>query len=158
RASGGGARVQRHHTPEDREYSEDRDAALKIISWFSMDRVRNAKVLVVGAGAIGNEVLKNLALLGVGNIYIFDRDTIEMSNLSRSVLFRARDNGHPKAIRAARSVLDLNPNVRAYYKVGDLNRDLGEGFIANMDAVIGCLDSLHARFLLNRLCFRAGTP
>jgi molybdopterin/thiamine biosynthesis adenylyltransferase len=150
--------VQRHQTPEDREYSEDRDAALKIISWFSMDRVRNAKVLVVGAGAIGNEVLKNLALLGVGNIYIFDRDTIEMSNLSRSVLFRARDNGHPKAIRAARSVVDLNPNVCAYYKVGDLSRDLGEGFIANMDAVIGCLDSLHARFLLNRLCFRAGTP
>jgi adenylyltransferase/sulfurtransferase len=150
--------MQSDRTLEDQEYSADRDAALKIISWFSLDRVRNAKVLVVGAGAIGNEVLKNLALLGAGTVYIFDRDTIEMSNLSRSVLFRAKDNKQPKAVTAALSVLDLNPNVRTYYKVGDLNRDLGEGFILKMDAVIGCLDSLHARFLLNRLCFRAGKP
>lgn len=140
------------------DYSSDRDGALKLISWFSLERVRAARVLVVGAGAIGNEVLKNLALLGVGNIYIFDRDCVQLSNLSRSVLYRAKDEKHPKAITAARAVLDLNPNVNAYYKKGDLRRDLGEATIRSMDAVIGCVDSVEARYLLNRLCFRAGRP
>ena len=79
------------------DFQNDRDATLKLIDWFNISRIQSAKVLVVGAGAIGNEVLKNLALLGIGNIFIFDRDTIEMSNLSRSILYRASDSGRPKA-------------------------------------------------------------
>ncbi|HEY0367356.1 MAG TPA: ThiF family adenylyltransferase, partial [Pyrinomonadaceae bacterium] len=91
------------------DYRNDRDASLKLIDWFDVERVRAAKILVVGAGAIGNEALKNLALLGIGHIFIVDRDTIEMSNLSRSVLYRATDNGKDKAEVAARAVRELNP-------------------------------------------------
>lgn len=58
------------------------------LSWYKAEVVKNAKVMVVGAGALGNEVLKNLALFGVGNIFIVDFDTIEYSNLTRSVLYR----------------------------------------------------------------------
>jgi len=143
---------------DDAAYSGDRDAALKNISWFSMTRVKSSRVLVVGAGAIGNEVIKNLALLGVGHIYVFDRDHIEMSNLSRSILYRERDAGQPKAAVAARAVAEINPTVKVAYKIGDLVSDLGEGFLLTMDVVIGCLDSIEARYLLNRLCFRAGVP
>src|SRR5678815_19513 len=101
--------------PESRQlidFRNDRDATLKLIDWFDIERVRSAKVLVIGAGAIGNEVLKNLALLGIGHIFIFDRDTIEMSNLSRSVLYRAADSGKDKAETAAKAVCALNPNVK----------------------------------------------
>lgn len=60
-----------------------------------------AKVLVIGAGQLGNEIIKNLALLGVGNVLIADKDCIEHSNLSRSVLYREGDIGKPKANVAA---------------------------------------------------------
>src|SRR3954466_3490505 len=75
----------------------DRYGRLRLIPWWRQELLAAARVLVVGAGALGNEVLKNLALLGVGTVYVIDIDTIEASNLSRSVLFRAEDGGLPKA-------------------------------------------------------------
>jgi hypothetical protein len=64
----------------------DRQGTFDFISWWERDKVRDARVLVVGAGALGNEVIKNLALMGVGHLFIVDFDTIEAANLSRSVL------------------------------------------------------------------------
>ena len=69
---------------------DDRYGRLRLIPWWRQERLAAAKVLVVGAGALGNEVLKNLALIGVGTIVVIDLDEVEPSNLSRSVLFRAR--------------------------------------------------------------------
>lgn len=131
-----------------------------LLSWYKMDTVRNAKVMVVGAGALGNEVLKNLALFGVGNIYIVDFDTIEYSNLTRSVLFREddADKGYYKAEVAARKVREINPNINVQYICGKLNTDVGLGLYRQMDVVIGCLDSRLARLQLNRLCMRADVP
>src|SRR6476469_2190857 len=91
---------------------DDRYSRLRLISWWEQDKLRAAKVLVVGAGALGNEVLKNLALLGVGRIVALDFDHIENSNLTRSVLFRARDRGRPKAEAAAEALRDINPDCR----------------------------------------------
>src|SRR4051794_34828877 len=79
----------------------DRYGRLRLIPWWRQERLAAAKVLVVGAGALGNEVLKNIALLGVGTTYLIDFDTVETSNLSRSVLFRHGDGGRPKAEVAA---------------------------------------------------------
>src|SRR5262249_5938514 len=75
----------------------DRYSRLRLISWWRQERLREARVLVVGAGALGNEVLKNLALVGLGTIEVIDLDVVEPSNLSRSVLFRGEDGGRPKA-------------------------------------------------------------
>ncbi len=72
---------------------DDRYSRLRLISWWRQEKLAAAKVLVVGAGALGNEVIKNLALLGVGTTYVIDLDEVEPSNLSRSVLFRAEDGG-----------------------------------------------------------------
>ena len=66
--------------------TEGRFARLEAIEWWDQSLLRNARILVVGAGALGNEIIKNLALLGVGNVIIVDMDRIELSNLSRSVL------------------------------------------------------------------------
>jgi len=140
------------------DFENDRDAVLKLIDWFDIERVRSARVLVVGAGAIGNEVLKNLALLGVGHVLVFDRDTIEMSNLSRSILYRATDNGQPKAATAARAVREINPTVKAGCRNGDITLDLGLGLLRRMDVVIGCLDNREARLYINRACWKVGRP
>ena len=140
------------------DYRNDRDAPLKLIEWFDVERVRSARILVIGAGAIGNEALKNLALLGIGHIFILDRDTIEMSNLSRSVLFRASDSGKDKVEVAARAVRELNPNVKTTYRKADVTLDVGLGLLRHMDVVIGCLDNNQARLYINRACWKVGKP
>src|SRR5215510_11251402 len=90
----------------------DRYGRFRLISWWRQEKLAAARVLVVGAGALGNEVLKNLALLGVGHVFIIDYDTIESTNLTRSVLYRAGDEGQPKAHRAAAAVKRINPDVK----------------------------------------------
>ena len=127
----------------------DRYHTFGFISWWQQEVVRNATVMVVGAGALGNEVLKNLALMGIGNLLIVDFDTIEDANLSRSVLFREGDRGRPKAEVAAEAVKRLNPdvNVKAWY--GDINYEMGLGVFRHIDVVIGCLDNREARLSLS---------
>ncbi|HEV3041052.1 MAG TPA: ThiF family adenylyltransferase [Candidatus Angelobacter sp.] len=137
---------------------EDRYSRQRLIPSWDQEKVSNAKILVAGAGALGNEVLKNLALLGSGHILIVDFDRVEVSNLSRSVLFREDDLGLPKASTAARALQRLNPEIFVEAIDGDLECDLGLGEIRAYDIVLGCLDSIYARWLLNRACQRAGRP
>ena len=137
---------------------DDRYASLRLIPWWRQDRLQAARVLVVGAGALGNEVLKNLALVGVGTVVVIDMDTVEPANLSRSVLFRMDDGGKPKAEVAAGRAGEINPEVRFVPVVGDVIHDLGLGVFAEVDVVIGCLDNREARLWVNRQCWKVGTP
>lgn len=129
-----------------------------LLSWFKKDKVKNARVLVAGAGALGNEVVKDLALFGVGHIYVVDFDQIEISNLTRSVLFREEDvyNHSYKADIVAKRAMEINPQINVIPIVGNLFSEVGLGLYRAADVVIGCLDSRIARYLLNRLCMRAG--
>ncbi len=136
----------------------DRYHTFGYISWWRQDIVRNATVLVVGAGALGNEVIKNLALMGIGNILIADFDRIEDSNLSRSVLFRETDNGRRKVDAAAAAVKELNPDVNVKAWHGDINYEMGLGVYRHVDAVIGCLDNREARLSINRSSWAVGRP
>ncbi|MBP6805800.1 MAG: ThiF family adenylyltransferase, partial [Chloroflexi bacterium] len=136
----------------------DRYHTFSYISWWQQEVVRNARVLVVGAGALGNEVLKNLALMGIGNLMIADFDTIEDSNLSRSVLFRAKDNGRRKVDAAAEAVKELNPDVNVLTWHGDINFELGMGVFRHVDVIIGCLDNREARLSINRMSWAIGKP
>lgn len=137
---------------------EDRYGALQLIPWWKQEVLRRAHLLVVGAGALGNEVLKNLALLGVGRLTIVDFDRIEASNLARSVLFRARDRGRSKAAAAAEAVRDLNPDVAVRPIDGDVLTDVGLGLFLDADVVVGCLDNREARLWVNRCCWKTGRP
>ncbi len=136
----------------------DRGGTFELISWWEREKVHAARVLVVGAGALGNEVLKNLALMGVGHLFVVDFDTIEAANLSRSVLFREGDAGRSKAEVAAARVRALNPEVHVQYLHGDVTSQLGLGVIRRMDAVVGCLDNREARLAINRFCYWSGKP
>lgn len=129
-----------------------------LLSWFKKEKVKNARVLVAGAGALGNEVVKNLALFGVGHIFVVDFDQIEISNLTRSVLFREADAySHAyKAEVVAKRAMEINPQIKVTPIVGNLFSEVGFGVYRTVDVVIGCLDSRIARYQLNRLCMRAG--
>lgn len=130
------------------------------ISWWNQDKLRKAKVMVVGAGALGNETLKNLALLGIGNIFIADFDEVSTSNLSRSILFRPTDEGQRKAKVAAERTksLCLSDDVKIDWFHGDVVWELGTGAFREMDVVLGCLDNVETRFAINRQCWLANTP
>jgi molybdopterin/thiamine biosynthesis adenylyltransferase/DNA-binding transcriptional regulator YhcF (GntR family) len=136
----------------------DRQGTFELISWWEREKVAKARVLVVGAGALGNEVVKNLALMGVGNVFILDFDTIEMANLSRSVLYRESDTGRRKAEVAAAKLKDLNPNVRVQYLHADVTTQLGLGIIRRMDVIVGCLDNREARLAVNRFAHWMNKP
>ena len=115
---------------------DDRYSRLRLIPWWRQERLAAAKVLVVGAGALGNEVLKNLALIGVGTVIVIDLDAVEPSNLSRSVLFRVQDGGRAKAEVAAQRAGEINPDVTFHPIRGDVITDLGLGLFADVDVVM----------------------
>jgi molybdopterin/thiamine biosynthesis adenylyltransferase len=137
---------------------DDRFHRFKLIGWWDQKKLAEAKVLVIGAGALGNEIVKNLALLGVGHILIADLDRIENSNLSRSVLYRAADNGQYKATVAARSAMEIYPQLKAHAFNGNVVYDLGLGVFRWADVVIGGLDNREARLAINRACWKVGKP
>lgn len=137
---------------------DDRYARLRLIAWWRQDRLKRSRVLVVGAGALGNEAIKNFALLGAGTIVVIDKDEVEASNLSRSVLFRQEDGGKPKAEVAARRASELNPDSRLIPIQGDVLDDLGLGVFREIDVVVGCLDNREARLWVNRQCWKTSTP
>jgi adenylyltransferase/sulfurtransferase len=136
----------------------DRYGTFGFISWWEQARVRAATVMVVGAGALGNEVLKGLALMGIGRLFIVDFDTVEPGNLSRCVLFRQADSGRRKADAAAEAIKALNPDVVVQAFHGDINHDLGLGVFRRMDVIVGCLDNREARLSINRGCYQIGKP
>lgn len=140
------------------DLDDDRYDRLRLLADCDPERLRRARVLLAGVGALGNEVAKTCALLGVGAIVCVDRDTVAVSNLTRSVLFRAADAGQPKATVAAARVRELNPDVAATAIVADLDGGLGIGTLRDCAVVFGCVDSREARVSLNAACFHAGVP
>ncbi len=123
-----------------------------LIDWFSQERVSRQSICVVGAGAVGNEVIKSLTLLGVGKIEIIDFDLIEEHNLTKSVLFRPEDVGKSKAEVAALRASELDPNVVIGYRHGDVTALLSITNARGFDCIISCVDNFEARLRINELC------
>jgi adenylyltransferase/sulfurtransferase len=139
------------------ELDEDgRFSRFELIGWWDQARLAAAKVVVIGAGAIGNEIIKNLALLGVGNVFLADFDTIENSNLSRSVLFRTEDCGRRKVDVAAESARQIYPDQRICPFHGNVVYDLGLGIYRWADVILGGLDNREARVAINLAAARMG--
>ena len=130
---------------------------LQSLGW-EVKKFRHAWIMVIGAGALGNEVLKNLALIGVGNILLVDFDVVEHSNLARSVLYRESDctGDQLKVDVAARRLRDLNPDLNVVTINGDISIDVGWGVFRRMDVIIGCVDNRLARLYINRIAHRLG--
>ena len=140
------------------DFEEDRYSRLRLIPWWDQERLKNATIMVVGAGAIGNELIKNLTLLGIGRILIYDMDSIENTNLTRSVLYRAKDVGRYKAEVAAERAREMNPDVKAKAFIANIIDDVGLGVFRRMDVVLGGLDNREARLSINQSCYKVDRP
>jgi len=132
------------------------DRQLRIDGW-DQERLFRSSVMVVGIGATGCEVSKNLALMGVGRLILIDNDVVELSNLSRQMLFSDEDIGKPKAPTAAEKLRKMNPwlNVEAYFE--DVRRVAGEKF-EEVDVLVSCLDNWPSRRWLNSLAVELNKP
>ncbi|MFH1056297.1 MAG: ThiF family adenylyltransferase [Candidatus Micrarchaeota archaeon] len=129
---------------------DDRFDRQKRVKGWDQQKVSNARILVVGGGALGNEVVKLLLQLGANDITVVDHDNIVKANLNRCIFFTEKD-AEEKALKAevlAREAKKVNPNatVKAVPKMIEL---VGEDFFGNFDVAFGCLDNLAARMHLN---------
>ncbi|XP_073328015.1 SUMO-activating enzyme subunit 2 isoform X1 [Pagrus major] len=123
------------------------------------DSLSTCKVLVVGAGGIGCELLKNLVLTGFKNIEVIDLDTIDVSNLNRQFLFQKKHVGKSKAQVAKESALQFCPtaNITAYHD-SIMNPDYNVEFFRQFVLVMNALDNRAARNHVNRMCLAADIP
>ncbi|MCK5397311.1 MAG: ThiF family adenylyltransferase, partial [Thermoplasmata archaeon] len=141
------------------DVDEDRFDRARRISWLDIDSIAKARVLMVGAGAIGNEVGKNLVLSGFRNITVVDMDRVVSSNLARCLFFSNDDvvEGKFKAELVANGMAALDSDVKVKSIVGTI-QEQGEDFIAQFDIVLGCLDNILARLHVNSQCCFHGIP
>lgn len=137
--------------------TDNRYSRFELITWWDQNILKNAKVLVAGCGALGNEIVKDLVMLGAGNVCVADMDKVEKSNLSRSVLFRKEDEGKPKAEVISRRAKEINDEVSVKYFNGNIF-NLGLGVFRHFDVIIGGLDNREARLFINQSCWKVGRP
>lgn len=145
-------------TIQNSELHEDRFSRFRLIPWWDQAKLAAAKVLVIGAGALGNEILKNLALLGFRRVVVVDLDRIDESNLSRTVLYRASDVCQFKVDVAARAYASIAPGATIQPIVANILRDCGLGLFAWSDLILAGLDNREARLWINRCSWKVNRP
>jgi molybdopterin/thiamine biosynthesis adenylyltransferase len=135
-----------------------RHIMLREIGGPGQKRLKEAKVLVVGAGGLGSPVLLYLAAAGVGTIGVIDHDVVEGSNLQRQVIHTDQRIGMPKVFSAEVAMRALNPfiEVRPYHR--KLTEEIAVGLVGDYDLVLDGTDDFDTRYLVNQACVAAGVP
>jgi molybdopterin/thiamine biosynthesis adenylyltransferase len=137
---------------------QEKYSRLRLIPWWEQEKIARCRLLVIGAGALGNEILKNAALLGFTQVVVVDMDRIEKSNLSRAVMFRAEDVGEFKAEVAARAYRSLAPEASLHPLVANVIHGCGLGLFEWSDVILAGLDNREARLWINRSAWKVNRP
>ncbi|HEX2557913.1 MAG TPA: ThiF family adenylyltransferase, partial [Nitrososphaera sp.] len=135
-----------------------RQLMLEEIGFEGMEKLRSAKVCVVGAGGIGNPVITQLVAMGIGKLRIVDRDVIEVTNLHRQHLYTDDDIGKVKVEAAAERLRKLNSGVEIEPVPTSVTKFTAENIVKGFDLVIDALDSVDARYALNDACIKHNIP
>ncbi len=135
-----------------------RHIVLREIGGPGQKRLKQARVLVIGAGGLGSPALQYLAAAGVGTIGVIDDDLVENSNLARQVIHTDAAIGTPKVFSAQAQMLAQNPRVtvRPYHR--RLSEDIARDLFAEYDLVLDGTDNFDTRYLVNRTCVALGLP
>jgi sulfur-carrier protein adenylyltransferase/sulfurtransferase len=121
-------------------------------------RLKNAKVLVVGAGGLGSPALLYLAAAGVGTLGVIDFDVVDESNLQRQIIHGQSDIGRPKAVSAMESIREVNPLVNVVLHEERLDSDNATQIFAPYDLIVDGTDNFATRYLVNDACVLLGKP
>lgn len=135
-----------------------RHILLKEVGVEGQEKIRNAKVLVVGAGGLGSPVILYLAAAGIGTIGIIDGDNVDLSNLQRQIIHTTRDVGFSKALSAKEKVNALNPHVKTVVYQDFLRSDNAIDIVKEYDFIIDATDNFPVKFLINDACVMTGKP
>lgn len=136
----------------------NRHIILSEVGQNGQDKISNAKVLVVGAGGLGCQILQYLAAAGVGTLGIIDFDVVEISNLQRQVLFGSSSIGQNKAIAAKKRLQDLNNNISINAYAEKLTYQNALEFFENYDIIVDGSDNFETRYLVNDACIITNKP
>jgi molybdopterin/thiamine biosynthesis adenylyltransferase len=121
-------------------------------------KLKGSKVCLVGVGGLGSPASMQLAAMGVGFLRIVDRDFVELTNLHRQHLYGVDDVGVPKVEAAAKRLRRLNPYITVEPLPLSVNETTAEDLVRGMDVVVDGLDSMAARYAINRACIKLGVP
>ena len=121
-------------------------------------RLKNAKVLVVGAGGLGSPALLYLAAAGVGTLGVIDFDVVDESNLQRQIIHGQSDIGRPKAVSAMESIREVNPLVNVVLHEERLDSDNAMQIFEPYDLIVDGTDNFATRYLVNDACVLLGKP
>jgi adenylyltransferase/sulfurtransferase len=135
-----------------------RQVMLEEIGYNGQLKLKNSKICVVGVGGLGNPITTRLAAMGVGTLRIVDRDVIELSNLHRQTMFDEDDVGQVKVEVAAKKLQKLNPDCRIEALAVSVNDYTALEVVEGCDVVVDALDSVNARYALNKACVKFGIP
>ena len=135
-----------------------RQVMLEEIGYEGQLKLKKAKVCVVGIGGLGNPIATRLVAMGVGKIRIVDRDVIELSNLHRQTMFDESDIGQVKVEAAAKKLKKMNPDVEIEALPVSVNDYTALDIVEGCDVVIDGLDSVNARYSLNKACIKKNIP
>jgi len=135
-----------------------RQIMLEEIGYQGQLKLKNAKVCVVGTGGLGNPITTRLVAMGIGTLRIVDRDVIELSNLHRQTMFDENDVGQVKVEVAAKKLQKLNPDCTIEALAVSVNDYTALEVVEGCDVVVDALDSVNARYALNKACVKFGIP
>jgi adenylyltransferase/sulfurtransferase len=135
-----------------------RQIMLEEIGFVGLEKLRKAKVCVVGVGGIGNPVVTQLTAMGVGKLKIVDRDIIEISNLHRQHLYTENDLGKVKVEAAKERLEKINSSVEIEALPNSVTKYTAESIIRGYDIIVDALDSIDARYALNDACIKLNIP
>ncbi|MCC8153781.1 MAG: HesA/MoeB/ThiF family protein [Tannerellaceae bacterium] len=121
-------------------------------------QLKEAKVLVIGAGGLGSPVLFYLAAAGIGRIGIMDYDVVDITNLQRQIIHQTKDLGKEKVISATEKLTALYPDIAITGYIEKLTRENGEKIFPDYDFMVECCDNYEAKFLINDICVELGKP
>ncbi len=141
---------------EVRRYS--RHLIIPDVAMDGQKRLKNARVLCVGAGGLGSPALMYLAAAGVGTLGIIDYDVVDESNLQRQIIHGQSDVGRPKAESARDSVLEINPLVKVVVHNVALDTSNALEIFAQYDLIVDGTDNFATRYLVNDACVLLGKP
>lgn len=135
-----------------------RHLLLEDVGTEGQEKIKSARILIVGAGGLGSPVALYLAAAGVGTLGIIDGDNVDLTNLQRQVIHQTKDVGTPKVLSAKEKIVAINPNVRVEAMQDLLTADNAHDILSEYQFVIDATDNYDTKFLINDICVSERKP